>query len=734
MSRQAHEEIRRQGGFDSWSASCSALPVSPGWGLPKRVPRLMTVLRAMPLVLLLLAWCSGCGGSFLPLTSSTPGGANLPSALTDGVVPSTVHPHDALLDALQVHLRFDGDGGRDASGRLHDALGLASALTGSRVDAMFRRQGSGSLRLDGTGTTGLVLAEDILGRASPVSGAFGAPGSLRFTFAAWLYLNDTALAGNHTTLLERSSAGASSNGTGAAGPEHHWYIGGTGELVYSAPGNVLCRSPAPVPVRQWVHLALARDDTNARAGGRVVNMYKDGALWSSVALGPDAGLGAGVGKAWHLAGPSTARPHTTSTAGNVALGPAHLDDVRVYSAPLGVGAVAALAAVAPTSFLFTEGIPRAYGDAQAASTEWSTWLNPSGSDAYQPSVVLNLGAEARDVVSIDVVFLDRSVNADGCADGTREGFADPVAFPSIAACDGGWTVPGLHRSSPTCARQAGNNGTRTQGCSASDLCAAGWSVCQSATEVRASTGYLPTGCAHVLSSQSSGYHDKFYATGEIDADRQCRGDRGSWSHAAVDRTSFVFGCGGLGLGNESNTTKEAFFKVGDHVLATKGDDVALRGAEPHVTYRGNETAETTFPGSIAARNSDGTYVVIFDDGDQLLYVPLDRIICAMSRPCGADVVAVGAPRASRCAGLQTRFHQHSANGSAWGFPATDPVSGLTKHDEGVASKGGGGVMCCRSQGAPQCGYSCVAWVAVIVGMAVEDAERCGLKYWLVLVG
>jgi len=76
----------------------------------------------------------------------------------------------------------------------------------------------------------------------------------------------------------------------------------------------------------------------------------------------------------------------------------------------------------------------------------------------------------------------------GCADGTREGYINVAGYPLIAACVGGWSVPGLLSASalaPQCGRQGGNTGPNTAGagCSVTDLCAEGWHVCRSAQEV-----------------------------------------------------------------------------------------------------------------------------------------------------------------------------------------------------------------------------------------------------------
>jgi hypothetical protein len=76
----------------------------------------------------------------------------------------------------------------------------------------------------------------------------------------------------------------------------------------------------------------------------------------------------------------------------------------------------------------------------------------------------------------------------GCADGTREAFVDMAAHPKIAGCAGGFTVPGVVSNAsklPACARAGGNNGANPSGtgCSVEDLCALGWHVCTSRTDV-----------------------------------------------------------------------------------------------------------------------------------------------------------------------------------------------------------------------------------------------------------
>jgi hypothetical protein len=78
-----------------------------------------------------------------------------------------------------------------------------------------------------------------------------------------------------------------------------------------------------------------------------------------------------------------------------------------------------------------------------------------------------------------------TVDAIGCADGTREAFVDRVAFPQIAACAGPWALPGIFpavaaSTVPACAT-LGNSSTTAPadgaGCASSNLCAVGWRIC-----------------------------------------------------------------------------------------------------------------------------------------------------------------------------------------------------------------------------------------------------------------
>ena len=62
----------------------------------------------------------------------------------------------------------------------------------------------------------------------------------------------------------------------------------------------------------------------------------------------------------------------------------------------------------------------------------------------------------------------------GCADGTREAFADPTKYPSIAGCEANW--PAASTRAPTTGRACGN--TLGIACRVpADACATGWHVC-----------------------------------------------------------------------------------------------------------------------------------------------------------------------------------------------------------------------------------------------------------------
>jgi hypothetical protein len=84
---------------------------------------------------------------------------------------------------------------------------------------------------------------------------------------------------------------------------------------------------------------------------------------------------------------------------------------------------------------------------------------------------------------------------EGCADGERDGY---LTDPDIAACAGGFAVPGVGTSAKPVQEcpEAGNqtNNQTGMGCAAANLCGASFHVCTSAQEVglKASSGQCPT--------------------------------------------------------------------------------------------------------------------------------------------------------------------------------------------------------------------------------------------------
>jgi hypothetical protein len=126
----------------------------------------------------------------------------------------------------------------------------------------------------------------------------------------------------------------------------------------------------------------------------------------------------------------------------------------------------------------------------------------------------------------------------GCADGTREGFTSVANYPDIAACAGGWQIPGFvgpGAMSPACERRGGNDGARPdgEGCSVADLCAEGWHVCESAHEFSTKA----TDCRDALSTAGGAL--VFYGTRQRGPDKTC-------DPSNQTGTNNVFGCGNFG--------------------------------------------------------------------------------------------------------------------------------------------------------------------------------------------
>ncbi len=156
----------------------------------------------------------------------------------------------------------------------------------------------------------------------------------------------------------------------------------------------------------------------------------------------------------------------------------------------------------------------------------------------------------------------------GCSDGTREGFQSQVSYPDIAACSGAWDVPGVTRPNlvPTCARGSGNSSANTEGtgCSAADLCATGWHVCNGMTEVGLDA---PAGCADSVPAGAAPKSLFFAVNQPSQQNTQCdtTGDND------------VFGCGNLG----TQLTAAKSCGVLDHALASvSAGSCGFNEAEP----------------------------------------------------------------------------------------------------------------------------------------------------------
>ncbi|MDB4982072.1 MAG: hypothetical protein JWM82_2824, partial [Myxococcales bacterium] len=130
------------------------------------------------------------------------------------------------------------------------------------------------------------------------------------------------------------------------------------------------------------------------------------------------------------------------------------------------------------------------------------------------------------------------VSSAGCSDGTREGFTSLAKYPDVAACAGGWQIPGFvgpATMSPACGRGGGNDGARPngEGCSVADLCAEGWHVCDGSLEFATKA----TDCHDALSTQGDG--PAFYGTRQRGPDKTC-------DPTNQIGTNNVYGCGNFG--------------------------------------------------------------------------------------------------------------------------------------------------------------------------------------------
>lgn len=158
----------------------------------------------------------------------------------------------------------------------------------------------------------------------------------------------------------------------------------------------------------------------------------------------------------------------------------------------------------------------------------------------------------------------------GCSDGGREGFLDQNTYTHIAACSGGWTVPGITPASvvPACGRQAGDDSGNPDGngCASADLCADGWHICHGWGEVAAKS---PSGCAGATPADAKP-KSLIFAISQPSENGSVCGKDGAGNND-------VFGCGNLGtsLGADKGCGPL------DRVLAsTQPDKCGFNEAEP----------------------------------------------------------------------------------------------------------------------------------------------------------
>ena len=120
----------------------------------------------------------------------------------------------------------------------------------------------------------------------------------------------------------------------------------------------------------------------------------------------------------------------------------------------------------------------------------------------------------------------------GCSDGHREAYGDDATFTAIAGCAGAFAIPGAQAAAEAGCVAAGDDTGNDDGagCSANNLCAAGWHVCHDKSEVDAKSGGV--GCPSDMPAST------FWATGqgENSASNQCE-DGG---------VNNIVGCGNIG--------------------------------------------------------------------------------------------------------------------------------------------------------------------------------------------
>lgn len=153
----------------------------------------------------------------------------------------------------------------------------------------------------------------------------------------------------------------------------------------------------------------------------------------------------------------------------------------------------------------------------------------------------------------------RAADPSGCSDGRRDGLYNRELYPGMAACSGGWTVAGIvtalsYQRQDACMGPAGNDKSG-HGCSAADLCAQGWHVCENVDEVRAyAAGTAANVCIDAVSDlPGMPRNELFFATRQPGYDQQS--EEGTIctlppaNAITVERSNNVFGCGSTDTGS-----------------------------------------------------------------------------------------------------------------------------------------------------------------------------------------
>ena len=148
----------------------------------------------------------------------------------------------------------------------------------------------------------------------------------------------------------------------------------------------------------------------------------------------------------------------------------------------------------------------------------------------------------------------------GCSDGTREGFTDRTMFPNIAACAGAWRQQGIFPAIPASALPAcatlGNSSTMAPadgaGCSAANLCARGWRICNGGDvlprtrNMGCAAGNYPTPGFYAAAVSGTGCAICALRTGTVTGAACTSNSCQANCRESGDLNNDFFGCGTLG--------------------------------------------------------------------------------------------------------------------------------------------------------------------------------------------